>query len=168
MIEVPTTLVLFVCKTIALSTPTDVLASERIAWENAQITGYAERDNRFVEHDNDRLTGHEPREWATPNSMMLCRRHEVQMYDPAEGKVMPDGEVTQPVGVNVGQPGACARVGFWLQMDWDRKHKNSPWRVWRVGCPSPIIDRRTGQVIGYKLPDCGHRDTVVCEIDSVI
>jgi hypothetical protein len=53
-------------------------------------------------------------------------------------------------------------------MDWDDAHRNTPWRVWRVGCPSPIVDTRTGTVIGYKLPECGHRDTVICEVDSVI
>jgi hypothetical protein len=30
------------------------------------------------------------------------------------------------------------------------------------------VDTRTGTVIGYKLPECGHRDTVICDTDSVI
>jgi hypothetical protein len=37
-----------------------------------------------------------------------------------------------------------------------------------IGCPAPIVDLRTGALIGYKLPECGHQDTVVCETDSVI
>jgi len=30
------------------------------------------------------------------------------------------------------------------------------------------VDMRTGALIGYKLPECGHQDTVICETDSVI
>jgi hypothetical protein len=37
-----------------------------------------------------------------------------------------------------------------------------------VACPVPIINTITGEVIAWKLPDCGHRDTVVCEVDTAI
>jgi hypothetical protein len=43
-----------------------------------------------------------------------------------------------------------------------------PWRFWRFACPVPTIDTKTGEVVGWHLPDCGHRDTVICETDSVI
>jgi hypothetical protein len=101
--------------------------------------------------------------------MMVCRRNEIQLYDPVEGmKLSPADDPAPPLNPNFADFGQCARAGIRLSMDWDDAHRNTPWRVWRVGCPSPIVDSRTGTVIGYKLPECGHRDTVICEVDSVI
>lgn len=135
-VEIPPVLVLIVCKTLLVAPP----------------------------DDNARFTGWEDREWATENSMMICRRHEIQMYDPANDAAA-DAVQTAP---NFSNRGQCARAGIRLSKDWDDSHRSGPWRVWRVACPTPIIDTRTGQVIGYKLPECGHRDTVVCEQDTVI
>jgi hypothetical protein len=140
-VTIPPILVLIVCKTV-LAGPPD---------QNADFTKW------------------ENREWATENSMMVCRRHEIQLYDPAEGvKLAPTDDPAPPLNPDFADFGQCARAGMRLQMDWDDQHKKGPWRVWRVGCPSPIVDLRTGTVIGYKLPECGHRDTVICETDSVI
>ena len=138
MVNIPAVLVLFVCKTI--------------------IAGPPDQNASFTHHEN--------REWATKNSMMVCRRHEVQLFDPAEGQ--PDHSPASPLNPNFALASQCARAGIQLAIEWDQGHLNTPWRVWRVGCPSPIVDRRTGHIIGYKLPECGHRDTVICEIDSVI
>jgi hypothetical protein len=55
-----------------------------------------------------------------------------------------------------------------LGVQWDQSHKSSKYRFWRVACPVPIVDTRTGEVIAWKMPDCGHRDTVVCEVDTAI
>jgi hypothetical protein len=101
--------------------------------------------------------------------MMVCRRNEVQLYDPAEGmKINPTDDPTPPLNPNFTVAEQCARAGVTLATEWDQAHRNTPWRVWRVGCPAPIVDLRTGALIGYKLPECGHQDTVVCETDSVI
>ena len=101
--------------------------------------------------------------------MMVCRRNEIQLFDPVEGmRLSPVDDPAPPLNPNFADFGQCARAGIRLSMDWDDSHRNTPWRVWRVGCPSPIVDTRTGTVIGYKLPECGHRDTVICETDSVI
>lgn len=131
---IPPVLVLIVCKTLAVGEPD----------QNASYTHW------------------ENREWATEHSMMVCRRQEIQLYDPAEE------QGAAPLNPNFADYSQCARAGIRLSMDWDESHKSGPWRVWRVGCPSPIVDSRTGQIVGYKLPECGHRDTVVCEVDSVI
>ena len=118
---------------------------------------------------NEPFTGHKPLQWATENSMMVCRRNEVQLFDPAEGmKLKPTDEPAPALVPNFAVPSQCARASMGLAMDWENSHRNSKWRVWRVGCPAPIIDTRTGELIGYKLPECGHRDTVICEVDSAI
>jgi hypothetical protein len=42
---------------------------------------------------------------------------------------------------------------------------------WRVACPVPIVRKNedgSEDIIAWKLPDCGHRDTVVCEVDTAI
>lgn len=140
-VQIPPILVLIVCKTV-LAGPPD---------------------------QNAAFTNHENREWATQHSMMVCRRHEVQLFDPAEGvQLGPSNAPAAPLHPNFSIAAQCARAGIRLATDWDQAHRSTPWRVWRIGCPSPIVDRRTGALIGYKLPECGHRDTVVCEVDSVI
>jgi hypothetical protein len=130
-VQIPPVLVLIVCKTISAGAPDQ--NSVFTHWENLK--------------------------WDIPNSMMVCRRNEVQLYDPAEGmNINPNFTITEQ----------CARAGVTLATEWDQAHRNTPWRVWRIGCPAPIVDVRTGALIGYKLPECGHQDTVVCETDSVI
>jgi hypothetical protein len=140
-VQIPPILVLIVCKTVMAGPPD----------QNSAFTGY------------ENLT------WATEHSMMVCRRNEIQLYDPMEGmKLNASDNPAAPLNPNFAVASQCARAGIRLATDWDRAHKNTRWRVWRVGCPSPIVDTRTGTVIGYKLPECGHRDTVICETDSVI
>ena len=140
-VHIPPVLVLIVCK-VAYAGPPD---------QNAE------------------LTGAQNLEWATENSMMTCRRNEVQLFDPAEGQQLSaNDDPTPPLNPDFAQAGQCARAGIQLATSWDMAHRNSPWRVWRVGCPAPIVDMTTGMVIGYKLPECSHRDTVVCEVDSAI
>jgi hypothetical protein len=140
-IQIPPVLVLIVCKTVLAGPPDQNAAYTK--WENL--------------------------EWATQHSMMVCRRNEIQLYDPVEGmKLSPADDPAPPLNPNFAIASQCARAGIRLATDWDQAHRNTPWRVWRVGCPAPIVDRRTGALIGYKLPECGHRDTVICETDSVI
>ena len=118
---------------------------------------------------NAAFTHHENLEWATEHSMMVCRRNEVQLYDPVEGMTLKPGDDPAPaLNPNFADWTQCARAGIRLAIDWDESHRNTSWRVWRVGCPAPIVDSRTGALIGYKLPECSHRDTVICETDSVI
>jgi hypothetical protein len=139
MVSIPAILVVIACKTV-LAGPVDQNAS----W-----------------------THHEAREWATKNSMMVCQRREIQLYDPVEGmRLKPTDDPAPPLNPNFAQYSQCARASIRLQMDWDEQHRNTPWRVWRIGCPAPIVDRRTGTIVGYKLPECGHRDTIICEVDS--
>ena len=56
-VHIPPILVVIACKTVLAGAPD----------QNAAFTNY------------------ENREWATEHSMMVCRRHEIQLFDPAEG-----------------------------------------------------------------------------------
>lgn len=108
---------------------------------------------------NSTYTGYQNREWATEHSMMICRRQEIQVFDVAESM----GADTQPFNTK-----RCQTSGLMLGAGWDVGHPKSQYRFWRVACPTPIINTITGEVIAWKLPDCGHRDTVRCEVDTPI
>lgn len=140
-IHIPPVLVLIVCK-VAIAGPPD---------QNAAMTGALNL------------------EWTTKNSMMTCRRQEMQLYDPAEGlSLTAGGDLAAPLNPNLAESAQCARTGIAVAANWDESHHSEPWRVWRVGCPTPIVDLKSGRVIGYKMPECPHRDIAVCETDSVI
>jgi len=111
------------------------------------------------EDQNARYTGYENREWATEHSMMVCRRQEVQLFDQAESQ----GAAAQPFTTQ-----RCQRSGIMLGTQWDASHRGSNYRFWRVACPVPIVDTKTGEVIAWKMPECPHRDVVRCEIDTAI
>lgn len=141
MVAIPPILVLIVCKVAVAGAP----------------------------DQNAAMTGAQNLEWATENSMMTCQRHEIQLYDPTEGmKLGPSDDPATPLKPDLSQEAQCARIGVGVATSWDQAHRMTPWRVWRVGCPAPIVDLKTGQIIGYELPECNHRDTVVCETDSAI
>ena len=108
---------------------------------------------------NSKWTGYENRTWLIEDSMMHCKREEVQLFDQAEAM----GAAAQPFNQQ-----RCQRASLMLGVQWDQSHKSSNYRFWRVACPVPIVDTRTGEVIAWKMPDCGHRDTVVCEVDTAI
>ena len=111
---------------------------------------------------NSKWTGHEGRDWATEGAMMVCRRQEVEMYDRAV-----DGGA-DPQSFNMER---CMRSAMMMGPMWDVQHKSSKYRFWRVGCPVPIVRQNpdgTEDIIACKLPDCGHRETVICEVDTAI
>jgi len=149
-VSMPAVLVLIVCKT-AIAGPPDV---------------------------NSEWTKAENRQWATENSMMVCRREEVQMIDPSEGMPSPGlpyggGSGFDPTkdGGALPQPfnkERCQMAGIRMFAEWDQGHSNSSYRVWRVACPTPVINTITKEIIDWVIPDCGHQDTVICEKDSVI
>lgn len=104
---------------------------------------------------NARWTGHESRKWDTAGNMMHCRRFEERVEHSSD----PKEKFT---------PQKCQRSALMTGIAWDMAHRSSPYRFWRVMCPVPIIDTKTGAVIAWKVPECGHRDTVICEIDTAI
>jgi hypothetical protein len=111
---------------------------------------------------NAGYTGYENRQWATEGSMMVCRRQEVQLFDQAEAM----GADPQPFNSQ-----RCWRAALMLGTQWDASHKNSSWRFWRAACPVPIVRKNpdgSEDIIAWKMPDCGHRETVVCEVDTAI
>lgn len=139
MVPMPAVIVLILCKTVVVGPPD----------QNAHYTHSQNLD------------------WATENSMMVCRRQEVFVQDMDEGK---NGADPQPF-----TPGRCQRSAMLLGPQWDMQHPNSKYRFWRVACPSPQRQDLTGNgpspddpIIGWVLPDCGHRDTVICEQDTSI
>jgi hypothetical protein len=114
------------------------------------------------EDQNSAFTHSENLKWATENSMMVCRRQEIEVTDADEAK----GAGPQPFNVQ-----RCQRSGFMLGAKFDQDHKNGPWRFWRLGCPVPIVRQNpdgSEEIIAWKIPDCGHRETVVCETDTAI
>ena len=114
------------------------------------------------EDQNSAWTGYENREWATENSMMVCRRQEVKMFDQAEA----NGADPQPFNVQ-----RCTRSALMLGAEWDASHRKSKYRFWRVACPVPIMRKNpdgTEDIIAWKLPECGHPDVIRCEVDSQI
>lgn len=133
MPPMPAVVVLFLCK-VAIAGPPD----QNAGW-----------------------TGSQNLEWATEHSMMVCRRQEVQMYDPAEAQGADARPFTQM---------DCWRSGLMLGAGWDAAHRGSRYRFWKVACPVPIRSgpKETDPVIGWKLPDCGNRQTVICEQDTAI
>jgi hypothetical protein len=134
MVPMPAVVVLILCKT-AISGPPD------------QNTQYTHSENR---------------EWATVNSMMVCRRQEVEVIDVDVDK----GAAPQPFTTQ-----RCFRSAMVMGPAWDTQHRNSSYRFWKVACPVPIVKQLpdgTEDIIAWKLPDCGHRDTVVCEVDTAI
>jgi hypothetical protein len=108
---------------------------------------------------NAQFTKHQNREWATPNAMMYCRRQEVAMVDMAAEQ----GADPQPFNMH-----RCMMSAMMLGSLWDQQHPSSAYRFWRVACPVPIINESDGRIIAWKMPDCGHRETVVCEVDTAI
>jgi hypothetical protein len=111
---------------------------------------------------NAAYTGWEDRVWATEHSMMVCRREEVSLYDP---------DVDRGAAPQAFTPTACWRTAMQLGPQFDAAHKNSSWRFWRAACPVPIMRKNpdgTEDIIAWKMPDCGHRETVVCDVDTAI
>jgi hypothetical protein len=108
---------------------------------------------------NSEFTHYEQREWLIESGKMICRRNEVSLYDSA----VDQGADERPFTTL-----ECQRSAIMLGAEWDIQHPKSAYRTWRVACPVPTIDTRTGEVIAWVLPDCGHQDTVICEKDTAI
>jgi len=98
--------------------------------------------------------------------MMHCRRQEIRLYDPDEGRAPTNGG--DPAAPAPFTQTACNRAGVLQGAQFDASHRDKPWRFWRFACPTPTVNSETGEVVGWHLPDCGHRDIVICESDSVI
>jgi hypothetical protein len=138
MVPMPAVVVLILCKTVVVGPP----------------------------DQNVSFTHSENRDWATENSMMVCRRQEVEVIDVDVDK----GADPQPFTTQ-----RCFRSAMVMGPAWDIQHRNSPYRFWKVACPVPIVKqfkdeagKLREEIIAWKLPDCGHRDTVVCEVDTAI
>jgi hypothetical protein len=112
-----------------------------------------------VPDDNAGFTHWENRTWAIENGMMICRRNEVQLYDAS----VDQGADPRPFTTI-----ECQRSGIMMGAEWDMRHPKSKYRFWRIACPVPTINTETGEIIAWTLPDCGHRETVICEGDIAI
>jgi hypothetical protein len=70
---------------------------------------------------NAAFTHVENTEWATENSMMVCQRNEVELYDPVEGmQLNPADDPVRALNPNFADHGQCARAGITLATEWDK------------------------------------------------
>ena len=100
-VSMPAVVVLIVCKTV-LAGPVDQ-NSDKTGWEN--------------------------RDWEYQNSMMICRRQEVQLFDLDEAK----GADPQPFNGS-----RCWAAAIRIGTQWDVDHRSSAYRTWRVAFSRPI------------------------------
>lgn len=144
-VPMPAAIVLIVCKTVAVP-----FASE-------------------IDEANAKFTGYESRTWKIEHSMMQCRRIELQTYEVGDVGNPSAGVPPTPAQDNLPlNRHRCQMGALFAGVRWDEQHRSSSYRFWRAACPVPIVDTRTGEVIGWKIPECGHRDTVICEVDAEI
>ena len=123
--------------------------------------------NRRSSRSECRHDGSGELKWATENSMMTCRREELQLFDPTEGlNLIAGGDPAAPLNPNLADSMQCARTGIAGSFQMGQKRiAMQHGEVWRVGCPAPIVDLISGKIVGYKLPECPHRDVAICEVD---
>ena len=99
---------------------------------------------------NAAFTHVENTEWAAENSMMVCQRNEVELYDPVEGMQLNQADDPVPaLNPDFTDHGQCARAGITLATEWDQAHRGTPWRVWRIGLP--LADRRSQHRSPHRL-----------------
>lgn len=106
---------------------------------------------------NAQWTHHQPFRWATEHSKMVCKRKEIQVFDQAAAM----GADPRPF-----TPNQCLQTSIMEGAKWDLSHNR--YKFWRSACPTPIVDTRSGKIIGWKIPECPLKDGVVCELDITI
>lgn len=117
------------------------------------------------EDQNASFTKAQNLQWDLTDAKMHCRRQEVQLYDASVDQGADPKPFTQM---------DCWRAGILIGSQWDASHPNSKYRLWRVACPVPLKntmgteDTRDDQIVGWSMPDCGHREFVVCDMDTAI
>jgi len=123
-VPMPAIVILFVCR-VVIAGPAD------------QNAGY---------------TGSENLAWDYTNSIMHCKRVEVQL----------DGE-------GAFTPIKCQRAAIEEGARYNVTHKGGRYRWWRSACPVRIANTITGETIDWltEVP-CPHRDVAVCEMDVVL
>jgi hypothetical protein len=145
MADMPSTLVLIVCRVLFVGEP----------------------------DENYKYTGWRPTEFDTSGGVMHCRRHQVELYDPA----VDHGADPMPF-----TPMACMRSAMTLGPQFDVEHKDKPWRFWKAACPTPIYPDKDGDKqpdrdssghqlppIDWQIPACPEsRGVLVCESDTAI
>ena len=119
---------------------------------------------------NQDFTKHYNMSWAYEHSMMQCNREVIALEDSAfHSATAKNQAATRPFTIN-----DCQRAGIMEGAKFNAKNKHYQW--WRTACPTPIKNYgRDGikgtaddETVDWVIPDCGHRDTVVCEKDSAI
>lgn len=111
---------------------------------------------------NSGMTGSRNLAWDMTDSVMHCRRLEVQVTSAAEEH----NQEAPPWNLDT-----CWHTALTLGPQFDAEHPNSHYRFWRVACPVPIHTSKdpSSPIVGWKLPECPYKDgTVECEQDSAI
>jgi hypothetical protein len=70
---------------------------------------------------------------------------------------------------NLGKPQTCLHVGTTLVPPFEQQHPG--WAVVAIGCPSPNIDKNTGEMLSYHIPSCpeylpGTNNPMHCDYDD--
>jgi len=107
-----------------------------------------------LDKNNAEYTGAQKLKWAVRHSKMQCERVVYRLYDPAELF----GAAAQPFNRQ-----RCQASGIMIGASWNLQNAASDYRYWRSACPVATINEITKEVIAWHLPECPHRDVVVCE-----
>ena len=109
-------------------------------------------------------------EWATEHSMMVCRRNEIQLFDPVEGHEAQSRRRSRAAAQSqfCRCSGNARAPAFGLPRTGTTAIETRPGVCGGSAARLRSWTRGQEPLIGYKLPECGHRDTVICETDSVI
>ena len=94
------------------------------------------------EDQNSAFTGYENREWATENSMMVCRRQE--SADCSSIKPKPMGAQAQPFNQQ-----RCQRSAIMLGSEWDASHQGSSIPLLAGGVPGSHRPQEPGRDRGH-------------------
>jgi len=116
------------------------------------------------EDQNAAYTGYQNRDWAIENGKMVCQRHEIQLEDSAMLSATP----TNPADPKPFTPMQCQHDAIMAGVRWDAAHQSGSYRFFMAACPVPVVDKRTGQVLAWHTPECGHREIMVCDLDEEI
>lgn len=105
-------------------------------------------------------------EWHIQNGSYECRRAVIANIVDQTATLDPSVKEMKP---NLGKPETCARIGVSMVPAYEQSHPG--WSVVAIGCPSPNIDKNTGQTLSYHLPTCpeylpGTQNRMQCEYDD--
>lgn len=93
---------------------------------------------------------------------LQCKRYLLPLDDAAVFKG------AKPLTPNFGKWDQCARVAAGMFPT----QENNGWAPLAAGCPTPITDLETGEIVGWKLPECpskiNGKEGITCKFDESV